>query len=488
MTERTMPPGTPPPNIDFATTLHQMADDTQRLEIAIQALSDSMERRNLRLSPEIANTLESLRLSTDRARKQGEALQKQSVSLQHIVKASAMITTSLELEKVLADVMQSVISLSGAERAYLMLSEHDGDKLTVRATHDWEGSADDTDIEFSRTVVNNSFSRNEAILTMNAQDDTRFQSRKSVVGLSLRSVLCVPLALDNRVIGVLYADNRLRSGVFGSDLVQLLTAFGTQAAIAIEKARLHGEEVRRLRLEKELTVAREIQFSLLPKALPTPLGWEFSATYQPARIVGGDFYDFFGIAPLQGVVIADVADKGVGAALFMSVSRTMIRTAALSVASPGEALAQANDLIVQDSSRSNLFLSAFYAVIDTQTGRAIYANAGHNPPFLYRAATGSYEPLRGKGIVLGIFEGIQLIDAGAQIEPGDCVVFYTDGITEAMNTEGVEFGEERLHGAVLSYLAGSAQQILDSILGAISNHVREAEQSDDVTIVVAKRL
>jgi phosphoserine phosphatase RsbU/P len=472
------------PNVDFLTVLAQLGEDAQHLEGAVKALSENMRRRNLQMSPEMLQSVQSLQRSVHRARQQGQELQAQSERIQQIVKASARITTSLELEEVLKEVMESVIELSGAERAYLMLNEKDGGKLSVRATHHWDGGEVDTvDIEFSQTVVKDTFEKNEPILTMNAQDDTRFQARQSVIGLSLRSVLCVPLSLDNRVIGVLYADNRMRSGVFSKETVQLLTAFGTQAAIAIEKARL-----RRITLEKDLSVAREIQFSLLPKSVPTLDGWQFAASYQPARVIGGDFYDFFTTADRQGVMIADVADKGVGAALFMSLSRTMIRTAAPSAPSPSRALLLANNLILQDSSRSNLFLSVFYALIDPQTGRMTYATAGHNPPYLYRAASGVFEPLPGRGIVLGVFEDITLSDFEIDLAPDDLIVFYTDGLTEAMSEHGEEFGEERLRRAVLSAVGGAAQEVLNAILGEIHNHTYGAIQSDDLTIVVARRL
>jgi serine phosphatase RsbU (regulator of sigma subunit) len=479
----------PPPNIDFPTILAQLDEDAHHLDGAVKALVESLRRRNLQVSPEILQTLQGLQQTIKRARQQGGELQEQSSRLQKIVKASARITTSLELEEVLQEVMRSVIELSGAERAYLMLNEVEGEKLSIRATHQWEGSSvDDLDIEFSRSVVKDTFEKNEPVLTMNALDDTRFQSRKSIIGLSLRSVLCVPLSLDNRVIGVLYADNRMRSGVFSKETVQLLTAFGTQAAIAIEKARLHGEELRRIMLEKDLSVAREIQFSLLPKNAPAIAGWDFAASYQPARVVGGDFYDFFNVGGQQGVVIADVADKGVGAALFMSLSRTMIRTAALTGVSPSTALTDANHLIVQDSSRSNLFLSVFYCLIDPQTGHMIYTTAGHNPPYLYRAATGSFTPLPGRGIVLGVFEDIALHDLEVTLDPGDFVVFYTDGLTEAMDEHGGEFGEERLQQAVIPLVNSSAADILNGILEAIRTHTSGAVQSDDLTIMIAKRL
>src|SRR5262249_7357971 len=178
----------------------------------------------------------------------------------------------------------------------------------------------------------------------------------------LRSILCIPLLLNREVVGVMYADNRIQQGIFSHERIPLLATFGTQAAMAIEKARLHEEEIARQRLEKELAVGKTIQLSLLPKNKPSVRGWEFATAYQPARLVGGDFYDFFEMPDnenLVGIVIADVADKGVPAALFMALSRTMIRTTALAGLDPSEALTRANSLILQDS-QSGLVFRAFY--------------------------------------------------------------------------------------------------------------------------------
>lgn len=471
-------------------TLRQVTDDAQRLNGTLKNLAEGLQQKGLQLSPELEITLLRIRQGLDKARKQSDDLVKQSTRLQELVRASALISTSLELDEVLAQVMDAVISLSGAERAYLVLRE--GGELHIRQARNWYGETlAEADAAFSHSIVQEAFNTAEPILTMNAQNDLRFNQNKSVIGQALRSILCIPLAVERQVVGVLYADNRVRSGLFTKEQVQILSAFGIQAAIAIEKARLHGEEIRRQRLEKELSVARDIQFSLLPKTCPTVEGWDFSAVYQPARLVGGDLYDFFelpGDLPRLGVVIADVADKGVAAAMFVGLSRTMIRSTALSGGPPATALAQANELILQDSSRSNLFLSAFYAVLETQSGHLTYSSAGHNHPLCYRAASGTIDKLSGKGIVLGLFENIQLSQHEIDTQPGDLLIFYTDGVTEAMDPKGREFGEDRLQKVISATADGSAQQVLDAIIYAIKTFTRDAPQSDDVTLVVVKKL
>ncbi len=299
----------------------------------------------------------------------------------------------------------------------------------------------------------------------------------------------MPLIADGRSVGVLLINTR-RPGLLDDDRVRFLKLVANQAAIAIETARLHREEIRRQQFERELEVGRQIQIGLLPKSCPEMPRWDCAAEYRAARVVGGDFYDFFelpGEPGRLGVVVADVADKGVPAALLMALSRTMIRTTAISGLGPARALMQANELILQEC-RSGLFLSAFYAIIDTRQGRLTYANAGHDRPLWYRASEGRFTSLRAAGIVLGAFEQIELEEKEVQVAPGDFVVFYTDGVTDAMNRPGGEFfGPERFRAAAASRAGGSAQDILQGVLSAIEAFSDDGQQSDDLTLFVIKR-
>ena len=298
----------------------------------------------------------------------------------------------------------------------------------------------------------------------------------------------VPLIAEGRSVGVLVVNSRVPR-LLNEEEMRLLRLMANQAAIAIEKARLHQEELKMQRMERDLEVGKQIQLSMLPDACPTVPGWECAAIYKAARVVGGDFYDFFPLAsdPGQlGMLIADVAGKGVPAALFMARGCTTIRTTALVGNGPGTALTQANSLIFRDR-QSQLFLTALYAVLDTGNGRLVYANAGHNPPLWLRAATGDMQTLRAPGIVLGIFADIELEEREIQVAPGDLLVFYTDGVTEAMNASRDLFGEERLQAAVAANAGASAQEVLDAILDAVREFTGDVEQSDDITLFVVRR-
>jgi serine phosphatase RsbU (regulator of sigma subunit)/PAS domain-containing protein len=299
----------------------------------------------------------------------------------------------------------------------------------------------------------------------------------------------VPLIAEGRSIGALVINTR-HPRLLDENEVRFLHLMANQAAIAIEKARLHQEEIKRQRMEQELAVARQIQLSFLPEACPVVPGWDIAACYQAARLVGGDFYDFFelpGEPGHLGIVIADVADKGVPAALYMALSRTMIRTTALSGRSPAAALMRANELMLKDS-QADLFVSAFYATLDVPNGRLTYANAGHNWPLWLHVASGESQELAARGIVLGIFENIELEEREIEVTPGDFLTFYTDGVTEAMNAEDELFGEERLRAAVATAAPeASAQQVLEAVIDAVNAFTGDTPQSDDFTLLVFKR-
>jgi len=299
----------------------------------------------------------------------------------------------------------------------------------------------------------------------------------------------MPLIAEGNSIGALSVNTR-HPRRLDEDEVRFLRLLANQAAIAIETTRLHQESLKQQRMVQELSVARQIQLDLLPTAPPEAPGWEFDAFYHPARMVGGDFYDFFvmpGKSKQQGIVIADVADKGVPSALYMALTRTVIRATAMSGRSPASTFMRANELILKDS-QSDLFLSAFYAKLDLRTGRMIYCNAGHNPPLWLHASSGKFEELTTRGIIMGAFEEIQLDERRVDIAPGDLLVFYTDGVTEAFTPDEEEFGVERLREVVAAHAHGGAQQVLEAIVKAVNEFEGDAPPSDDLTLVVVKRL
>jgi serine phosphatase RsbU (regulator of sigma subunit)/uncharacterized protein YigA (DUF484 family) len=270
----------------------------------------------------------------------------------------------------------------------------------------------------------------------------------------------------------------------------LLEAFAAQAAVSIENTRFREREAARQRVERELAFARDIQLSLLPGEFPSLLGWDFASIYRAARIVGGDFYDHFLLPgkPLRlGLIIADVADKGIPAALFMALSRTIIRTTALSGRGPASALLRANELLLKDSA-SDLFLTAAYALVELEGGRMIYANAGHSRPLLYRSASRQLTELPGSGTALGAFESIHLEERRVDLARGDVLVLYTDGVTETQDANGDFFEETRLAEVLRRHADAPAEEIAAAIDEAVLAFQGSADQFDDVACIVAKHV
>jgi len=321
--------------------------------------------------------------------------------------------------------------------------------------------------------------------------------------------LGLPLLAKGEILGIMIVDY---AGPVGSRLTQrftqrwmgFLSGIAGQAAMAVENDRLLREAAEQERMKQELQVARQIQVSFLPECCPNVPGWQLATIWRAARQVGGDFYDFIPLydasepdstaggsldGPLGGplgLVIADVADKGVPAALFMALSRTLMRTVAIDGRSPAAAVARTNELILSDA-RSDLFVTLFYAVLRPDSGRLTFVNAGHMPPVLVRAADGSTQELHTPGMALGVLEQAEFHEDVVNIEPGDAVILYTDGITEAFNADRELFGRQRLAKVVSAHRHASAEEMALAIDAAVAEFVGDAPQSDDFTLLVVRR-
>lgn len=305
--------------------------------------------------------------------------------------------------------------------------------------------------------------------------------------LAAPAILGFPLRAKQELVGLLVVDDPRRGYSLDPRLMNILTGVAHQAATALESATLQASAAERDRLEQELHVARQIQASLIPESPPQLEGWQIAAAWRAARQVSGDFYDFIPLPNgLWGLVIADVADKGIPAALFMAMCRTLLRAAAISRLSPAETLMRVNRLLLNDS-RSDLFVTVFYAVWVPVTGELVYASAGHNPAILVRKGGCEVKELRTKGIALGVLPDIQIEQRRVTLMPGDVLVAYTDGVTEAMQLDYTEWGLERFVETLKRVGDRPAQVVMDEVLAAIDEFVGDAPQSDDLTIWLLQR-
>ncbi len=271
------------------------------------------------------------------------------------------------------------------------------------------------------------------------------------------------------------------------EVAQLAHLFNTMSV----DLKRHMEDLKRTtaekeRLVREIEIARGIQQSFLPESAPKIPGIDIAAMSLPARVVGGDFYDFIPIDKDKwGLVIADVSGKGVPAALFMALSRTLVRASIAGATSPAEVINHANYLIQQDT-KSSMFVTLFYAVLDGRTMTLTFANAGHNPPMLIGGAGEGVVLLKAQGVPLGIASDIKSEDAVITLKKGDCLALYTDGVTEARNAIGAEFDMERLEKTVRDNRARGAKAIMDAISEELTSFVGDQPQFDDITMMVLK--
>ncbi|MCR5238713.1 MAG: SpoIIE family protein phosphatase [Prevotella sp.] len=271
-------------------------------------------------------------------------------------------------------------------------------------------------------------------------------------------------------------------------------------SLTIEKAIEHIAYIKTMQEEHtqlesikgDLAVAREIQQAILPRIFPPfpeeAANMDIAASMNAAKDVGGDFYDFFRIDDDKiGFVIADVSGKGIPAAIFMAVSRTLIRATGIRGVTPSECISYSNDLLAKESA-NNMFVTVFYGIYNIKTGEVTYTNAGHNPPYLIKAG-GTIEQLPlSKDIVVGALDDFQFSEETLQLEHGETLLLYTDGVTEAINVNDEEYGEKRLEETLKDVTQQNCQQIINTVKADVKTFAGEAEQSDDITLLAIKRL
>jgi serine phosphatase RsbU (regulator of sigma subunit) len=301
--------------------------------------------------------------------------------------------------------------------------------------------------------------------------------------------LVVPLITQGELIGWLGLGARLSEQKYSFDDKVLLSSLAIQVAPTVRVAQLVAEQqaeaIERERLDQELLVASRIQTGLLPKKLPQFDGWHVSAFYQPAREVGGDFYEFeyFEDGRL-GIFVGDVTDKGIPAALVMATTRTLLKAAAGEFDSPGMVLARVNNLLVADIP-DNMFVTCFYAILDPDAGKMVFSNAGHNLP--YRLTKHEVMEIKAAGMPLGLMPDMEYDVHEMIIEPGDDMIFYTDGLVEAHNNDREMFGSQRLKNLFADF-SGEDGTLIDRLMQELKDFMGEdQEQEDDITFVGVKR-
>jgi serine phosphatase RsbU (regulator of sigma subunit) len=380
-------------------------------------------------------------------------------------------------------VIDLVFEAVNPERAALMINEGE-DGLVCRA---FRGDDSPDDMHVSRTVADAVVNEQVSVLTSDAQADPRFADGDSLVSMGIRAVMAVPLRRNGKVIGLIYADSRLSSALFKEEDLRVLTMLANIVAIQIENAQRLEERQKRAHLEQELKAAATLQRRLLPRASPRIGGYVVEGVNVPCFEVGGDYFDYVALDKGKfGIVLADVAGKGLAAGmLMMGLQATFHAEVALNP-EPDVLLARLNTAMIRSAPRSR-FVTMCYLELDAVTHRIRWVNAGHAPAPILARASGGIETLGAGNVPLGILEDISYPVSTIDLAPGDLLLMCSDGVTETIDHQGNEFGLDRLEKLILSLAGRSPSQVQRTVEDRLEKHAAGARPSDDLTMIVLQR-
>ncbi len=404
-----------------------------------------------------------------------------------ISKVGLALLSSSGLDETLNQVASLVFETVPAERCVIMLQDEKaegGMKISVARVRGKDERIEE--VRISRTVMDEVMKNGKSVLTSDAQHDPRYASQTMSL-LGIRSVLAVPLSVSQtKIFGIIYADSPTHEATFTEEHLNILTTLASVAAIRVENATLLEERFEKERIQNELELATEIQQRFQPSAPPTIDGYEFQGISFSCYEIGGDYYDF--IEQHDGkmlIALGDVSGKGTAAALLMSSLHAAIHGQVAARTSLHQTVKSVNEYLAENTP-TNRFVTLFIAELDPQTGILNYINAGHNPP-LVGHVDGTVKQLEAGGFPLGIIPFAEFEVGQTQLQSGEALVIYSDGVSEANNLKGDEFGMERLTQVVSKNLKASASGLRDKVESALSAFTQTAPANDDITLVIVKR-
>jgi serine phosphatase RsbU (regulator of sigma subunit) len=409
------------------------------------------------------------------------------------------------LDDVLSLVLDSAIDIGGAERGFIMLASATGRENAREPNEELEfkmargrgrTTLSGSSFATSRKIPEEVFRTGEPRLLADLLDGELANVHMGTVALGIRNVLCVPLRLvryldkaefaagEERRIGVLYLDSREKGALLSSSTRGALETLATEAAVAIENARLYRETMEKARMEQEMRIAAEIQQALLPKTGRVGSYFTAAASSLPCRSIGGDFYDYVDLPDGGlGFALGDVAGKGPPAALLSAMMQGMFAAQAASSDSPSQTITRVNLALYRRGIESR-FVTLMYGALRPD-GRLTYCNAGHNPPLVIDRG-GRIRHLEQGGPIVGLFEMATYEEETVTLEPGDWLIVFSDGISEAMSAAGDEFGEDRIVKCVEANRSLEPRQLLEALFADVKTFARGAAQSDDITGMVLR--
>jgi len=400
------------------------------------------------------------------------------------------------LDDVLALVLNSAIDVSGAERGFIMLEGATRELEFKMGRGRGRVTLSGGSFATSRKIPEEVFRTGEPRLVADLLDGELANVHMGTVALGIRNVLCVPLKLvryvdkveegdADRRIGVLYLDSREKGLLMSSSTRTALETFATEAAVAIENARLYRETMEKAKLEQEMRIAAEIQQALLPKMARDAPYFTAAAASLPCRSIGGDFYDYVDLPDRAlGFVLGDVAGKGPPAALLSAMMQGMFAAQAARSEPPSTTISRVNLALYRRGIESR-FVTLMYGALE-QSGQLTYCNAGHNPPLVISAAGDNVRRLECGGPIVGLFEGATYDEETVVLSPGDWLIVFSDGVSEALSAEGDEYGDERIVACVQQNASAAPQQLLEALFADVRQFAHGAAQSDDITAMVLR--
>jgi sigma-B regulation protein RsbU (phosphoserine phosphatase) len=411
----------------------------------------------------------------------GEIAEAQLLAVSHVsalVRAGNELAGNRPLPELFRFILDLAIQAVKADRGVLMTVE--GDNLVVQANQG-EG------FRISTAVRDRVLNSGVSVLVRDTSIDDAYRERRSIVEQNIRTLMAVPLQTREKIIGIIYVDSPSLLREFTKDDLNLLTVMANVAAVRIESKRLDEVDRARQLMARDLEQAAEIQQRFLPSVAPSVRGLDVAGHNAPCRTVGGDYYDFFPYGSSRiAMVLGDVSGKGMPASLLMMGLQARVQVLIEEPKSLADVMTRLNR-ITSANCPSNRFITLFFCIRDGDTGDLTFCNAGHNPPLIVRS-NGSYELLQGGGPVLGILPYIEYQEYHAQMDAGDALLIYSDGVTEANNPAGEEFEIEGLAAAVIPDRSESAGSIISHINKALSNYTKGAPPADDITLIVARRV
>ena len=393
------------------------------------------------------------------------------------------LAAPFETEEVVEAIFIALRQVVDYDAAAIYLVARGTEVLELVSAHGYpEGSESAFDLQLGQGIVGWVAKKGEPVIVPDVRTDPRYVAARPTT----RSEIAAPLKLGGRVVGVFNLESD-HEDIYHEGHLELLGAFAAQAAVAVERARNARARVEVRRLEKELAIARDIQRSFLPAAAPRVPGFDLAGTSISHDQVGGDYYDFITVSETRlGLAIADVSGKGIPAALLMAGFRMSLLAEIRNEFAIRAVMRKVNHLLHESTERDR-FVTAFYGVLDWRNAMLIFSNAGHNPPLLIHA-DGRTEPLSEGGVALGVLADTTYEERPVSIGEGDVVVLYTDGVSEAEDEHGEQFGPERLERIVRAHPGHSARELTQDIVAAVLDWAGTRGLNDDLTLLVMRRL